>query len=303
VVDLLEDKRQVILYGPPGTGKTFVARALARFLAPDVTHRVTVQFHPTYSYEDFIEGYRPLGGGDEGAVWYDVLPGPLRTLAEEAATTTERCVMVIDEINRGNVAKIFGELYYLLEYRDDDVQLQYGSGPFSLPKNLYLVGTMNTADRSIALLDAALRRRFHFVPFFSDKPPVEGLLRRWLEANGLSDMSDVADLVDLANDLLPDRNLQIGPSHFMRGDLDREWLERIWRYSVMPYIEEQFYDEPERVQEFELERLEARLRSRAAQAAEGDEGASHTDDSLEGASDTEDSDEAPPVLEGMGGAG
>ena len=259
VIELLEDKRQVIFYGPPGTGKTFVARALARFLAPDVERRVTVQFHPSYSYEDFIEGYRPLGGGEKGNVWYDVLPGPVKTLAEEADTTSDPCVMVIDEINRGNVAKIFGELYYLLEYRDDDVQLQYGTGPFRLPPNLYIIGTMNTADRSIALLDAALRRRFHFIEFFPDRPPMKGLLRRWLEANGLKDMMYVADVVDYANALLPDRNLQIGPSYFMRPNLDREWFERIWKYSVMPYIEEQFFDEPERVEEFELDRLEAAL--------------------------------------------
>jgi 5-methylcytosine-specific restriction enzyme B len=288
VIELLEDKRQVIFYGPPGTGKTYVARALSRFLAPDVNQRTTVQFHPSYSYEDFIEGYRPLGGGDKGSVWYDVLPGPLKRLADEAATTTDPCVMVIDEINRGNIAKVFGELYYLLEYRDDEVQLQYGTGPFRLPNNLYVIGTMNTADRSIALLDAALRRRFHFVEFFPDKPPVEGLLRRWLGAHGLSDMSYVADVVDIANTLLPDRNLQIGPSHFMRPGLDREWFERIWRYSVLPYIEEQFFDEPERVQEFELERIEAKLRKPATAGA--------TDDSTESDSGAE----ADPPAQGVG---
>jgi 5-methylcytosine-specific restriction protein B len=285
VVELLEDKRQIIFYGPPGTGKTYVARALAKYLAPDVAHRMTVQFHPSYSYEDFIEGYRPLGGGDEGSVWYDVLPGPLKLIAEEAAGTSDPCVLLIDEINRGNIAKVFGELYYLLEYRDDEVQLQYGTGPFQMPKNLYIVGTMNTADRSIALLDAALRRRFHFVEFFPDKAPLKGLLQRWLTAKGLTDMAYVADVVDLANGLLPDRNLQIGASHFMREGLDREWFERIWHYSVMPYIEEQFFDEPDRVEEFQLERLERKLKKKnesLASAIESEELGAETLSASEG---------------------
>lgn len=99
-------------------------------------------------------------------------------------------------------------------------------------------------------------------------------------------MSYVADVVDLANELLPDRNLQIGPSHCMRTGLDREWFERIWRYSVMPYIEEQFYDEPDRVQEFELTRLEARLERRGQTE-------------VQGATDTDDAEQTPPSTEGM----
>ena len=117
---------------------------------------------------------------------------------------------------------------------------------------------MNTADRSIAILDAALRRRFHFVEFFPDRWPVEGLLRRWLQRHAPA-MLYVADLVDAANRMLPDRHLQIGPSHFMRPALNREWLERIWTHSVLPYIEEQFFDEHDRVEEFALAALEQRV--------------------------------------------
>jgi 5-methylcytosine-specific restriction enzyme B len=251
VIELLEDKRQVIFYGPPGTGKTFVARRLARAQAgPDST--TTVQFHPSYAYEDFVQGYRPIQT-EEDAIAFALKPGPLLKLAEEAAESGKDCVLVIDEINRGNISKVFGELYYLLEYRDDEIELQYGDS-FKLPENLYIIATMNTADRSIALLDAALRRRFHFVPFFPDEPPIEGLLRRWLEQHH-PEMTYVADIVDRANGLLDDRNLQIGPSHFMVDELDEKWLERIWKYSIKPYIEEQFFDEPERMSDFDLESL------------------------------------------------
>jgi MoxR-like ATPase len=251
-VELLRDKRQLILYGPPGTGKTYVARKLAQHIAQDPSRLTVVQFHPSYSYEDFVEGYRPVPSG-HGSVAFELRHGPLRRMAEAADDSEADWCLLIDEINRGNIAKVFGELYYLLEYRDDQVELQYGES-FQLPRNLYVIGTMNTADRSIALLDAALRRRFHFVAFFPDQAPIAGLLRRWLVKKH-PDMEYVADVVDRANALLPDRHLQIGPSHFMTPRLNREWLHKIWRGSVLPYIEEQFFDEPEMVKQFELDRL------------------------------------------------
>ena len=124
-------------------------------------------------------------------------------------------MLVIDELNRGNVAKVFGELYFLLEYRDEAIRLQYGGEPFRLPRNLLFICTMNTADRSIALMDAALRRRFYFAPFFPNEPPIEGLLRRWLDEHAPGMAEHVAGLVDRANELL-DRDAAIGPSYFMR---------------------------------------------------------------------------------------
>jgi 5-methylcytosine-specific restriction protein B len=124
---------------------------------------------------------------------------------------------------------------------------------------------MNTADKSIALLDAALRRRFSFVAFFPDRPPIEGLLRRWLQRNR-SDMVWVADVVDLANRKLDDRHCAIGPSFFMDSKLDEARLQRIWRHEIEPYLEDFFFDSPERVKEFELGRLRQELKSNTALA-------------------------------------
>ena len=259
IVDLLEDKGQVILYGPPGTGKTYLARALAKTLAPDEACGALVQFHPSTSYEDFFEGYRPAGTGDDGGIRYRLTPGPLKRMAERASKSRdEQHVMIIDEINRGNLPRVLGELLFLLEYRDESVQTLYRpEEPFSLPENLWFIGTMNTADRSIALVDAALRRRFHFVPFFPDRGPMAGLLGRWLEHEDEPDW--IGRLVDDANDELKAElegsHLLLGPSHFMRNygssrDEQQEQLRRIWEYNIEPFIEDQFFGDPDRIEHF-----------------------------------------------------
>ncbi|MYA61488.1 MAG: AAA domain-containing protein, partial [Dehalococcoidia bacterium] len=161
----------------------------------------------------------------------------------------------IDEINRGNIAKLFGELYFLLEYRDRDIRLQYSNDTFSMPPNLYIIGTMNTADRSIALVDLALRRRFYFMEFHPDRPPIKGLLHRWLESRSPG-MIWVGDVVDRANELLSDDpHAAIGPSYFMKSGLNEESVDRIWEHSVMPYIEERLFGAVDRLAEFGLDRL------------------------------------------------
>lgn len=265
---LLQDKRQVVFYGPPGTGKTYVAQELAHTLAAGGGSVELVQFHPSYAYEDFVEGYRPasLKGGTPG---FERKEGPLKRIAKAAAAAPEAThVLIIDEINRGNVAKIFGELYFLLEYRTRSITLQYSDDKFSLPENLWLICTMNSADRTIALLDAALRRRFHFVPFFPHEPPVEGLLRRWLQQHR-PELEWVADVVDHANARLDERDLAIGPSHFLRHDLDDEWVRLIWDHSIVPYIQEQFFSEPERWQEFDFDKLVRVARPQRTSEPEG----------------------------------
>lgn len=167
--------------------------------------------------------------------------------------------LLIDEINRGNLAKLFGELYFLLEYRDEPIHMQYQEDDeedFSLPENLYIIGTMNTADRSIALVDLALRRRFHFVEFHPDSEPVKCLLRRWLERQGLHETLGIVKVIERANELLQDdRHAAIGPSYFMKEDLDRKTVKRIWNHSVLPYIEERLFGDEELIREFDFKKL------------------------------------------------
>ena len=268
IVDDLKEKRQVIFYGPPGTGKTYVARAIAQQCRLNGGDFEIVQFHPSYSYEDFVEGFRPKQ--NDGQPGFDLVSGPLLRIAEEARRNSEATfILVIDELNRGNVAKVFGELYFLLEYRDEDVRLQYSAGRagFSLPSNLWFICTMNTADRSIALMDAALRRRFYFAPFFPDEPPIKGLLRRWLIREGQD--TRAADLVDAANAKL-ERDMGIGPSYFMGGGgaLDQPRVERIWKRSVLPYIEEQFFGDSAKLAEFDISRLTRQLAGAATDGLE-----------------------------------
>ena len=279
IVGLLEDKGQVILYGPPGTGKTFLAQRLAEALAPKPEDRTLVQFHPSTSYEDFFEGYRPEEGPD-GQIVYRLTPGPLARMAERAAEYPQRRqVMVIDEINRANLPKVLGELLFLLEYRDKAISTLYRpDGEFELPESLWFIGTMNTADRSIALVDAALRRRFHFVPFFPDRGPTQGLLDRWLEREDQPPW--VGELVAMVNDELTEAlgaDLQLGASHFMKKDYGTEpsaddpVLRRIWRFNIEPFIEDQFFGNQNQIDRFRLERVLTRYGSSRGLDDESDE--------------------------------
>ena len=259
---LLKDKKQVIFQGPPGTGKTYVAQKLAKHLAGWEKRVTLVQFHPSYAYEDFVQGFRPALVGD-GQVGFELRDGPLLRAAERARQEPETDhFLVIDEINRGNIAKVFGELYFLLEYRDEAMSLQYSDNPFSLPANLYIIGTMNTADRSIALVDLALRRRFYFVEFHPDDEPVKSVLHDWLTVKSPG-MEWVADVVKNVNEKLKDdRHAAIGPSYFMKDGLDKKAVERIWKHSVVPYIEECLFGDNEKIAEFDLKKLMAEAESR-----------------------------------------
>ncbi len=243
IIDLLQEKSQVIFYGPPGTGKTYLAQQLATHITSQGGTFTLVQFHPSYAYEDFVEGFRPRQATTgEAGVAFELVPGPLREIARAARDDPDHpYVLIIDEINRANLAKVFGELYFLLEYRDEAISLQYSpTDGFKLPKNLFFIGTMNTADRSIALVDAAMRRRFYFVPFLPSETPVDGLLRRWLAREGLSD--EPAALLDALNLRIDDDEAKVGPSYLMTERVDDpRGLERIWRYAIIPLLEEQFY--------------------------------------------------------------
>ena len=273
---LLDGKAQVIFQGPPGTGKTYLARKLAACLAGNEDRVRLVQFHPSYSYEDFVQGFRPTLKGNQAS--FTRRDGPLVEMAEKAWKARKddpdaKHFLVIDEINRGNLSKILGELYFLLEYRDEGIRLQYSDEtdePFSLPPNLYIIGTMNTADRSIALVDLALRRRFHFVEFHPDKPPIRGLLGRWLEANELDGFRWLERVLQKANEKLADHHAALGPSYFMPKDkkLDSQRVRRIWEHNVLPYIEERLFGQADRLKEFDLDRLRGEVENKnAAQGA------------------------------------
>jgi 5-methylcytosine-specific restriction protein B len=240
---------------------------------------MVVQFHPSMSYEDFFEGYRPRVD-DAGQMTYELRPGPLALMARRAEDSPGvPHVLIIDEINRANLPRVFGELLYLLEYRKKWVRTAYRADePFELPANLYFIGTMNTADRSIAMIDAALRRRFHFIPFAPHEGPLSGVLRRWLKDNG--EPAWVASMVDRVNEqlkvLLRGSHLLIGHSHFMVGGagaskpvvLNDERLRRIWDYGIYPFIEDQLHGKPEKLAGFTWDAVRKAYGPGTASAAE-----------------------------------
>jgi MoxR-like ATPase len=264
-LDLLAARRQIVLYGPPGTGKTWLARRLAAHAFDSDAVRL-VQFHPSYTYEDFVEGYRPVTVG--ATLTYELVDGPLRELSAHAQEHADRPhLLIIDEINRGNLPKIFGELYFLLEYRDEPMRLQYSSDEeFRLPPNLHVIGTMNTADRSIALLDAALRRRFAFIELSPNAEPVRSLLGKWLERHGLD--PEPAALLETLNAMLleadSDADLAIGPSYFMNSAGTSPDLETVWEHDILPLLVERFYGTTRDVAvDFGLDAVQAEVARRA----------------------------------------
>jgi MoxR-like ATPase len=251
--------RQGLFYGPPGTGKTFVAIELAKHLATSESHIEVVQFHSSYSYEDFIEGLRPEVDEASGQLRYVIRPGLFQEFCRRArAAADEAFVLVVDEMNRADLAAVFGELLLLLEYRGDrTVRLPYSQKRFSVPRNVILLGTMNTADRSLALVDFALRRRFNAFPLNPSRDVLAGWADEHPKAEGallLAMFGLVQERVGAENPVSP------GHSYWMVADADAKVAERVWSYQVKPYLAEHWFERPE-----ELDRLDQDMRALIAE--------------------------------------
>lgn len=250
---LLEAKYNVILQGAPGVGKTFAAKRLAYSIMgqKDTSRVAMVQFHQSYSYEDFIQGYRPSREG------FELENGVFYKFCKEAEEDNERpYFFIIDEINRGNLSKILGELMMLIEKdkRGEKIKLLYSNEWFTVPQNVRIIGMMNTADRSLALMDYALRRRFaffDFTPAFSS----EGFKNYMAEKNSSKLEKLVAVIETLNNVISSDESLgdgfRIGHSYFCTDDeITDEWLKSVVEYEVIPLIREYWFDEPTKVRDW-----------------------------------------------------
>jgi len=270
IKSILDRKGQVILYGPPGTGKTYWARIAARELAArkvykrpydllDAGERGEVDgvpgkegfvractFHPAYGYEDFLEGYRPKATA--GALAFERRNGLFKRLCADAAKAPDKAYfLLVDEINRGDIPRIFGELLTLLEMdkRGMVVNLPTSGDPFSVPSNVFVIGTMNTADRSIALLDTALRRRFGFVELMPDYDLLQELVLDSFPVGEWLKLLNASIRKRLGND---GRNLQIGHAYFLHNGKpipDAGTFAKVLQEDVIPLLEEYFYDAPD----------------------------------------------------------
>lgn len=247
LAEVLHRKKNVILQGAPGVGKTYAARRLAWSMLgrKDKDHIELVQFHQSYSYEDFVMGYKPAGNS------FELKYGVFYRFCQKADNQpNEDFFFIIDEINRGNISRIFGELLMLIErdYRGTTTTLAYNGKPFSVPKNLYIIGMMNTADRSLAMIDYALRRRFSFFemdPGFDS----DGFIRYQQKLNDATFDALVSRVKELNRAISADRSLGkgfcIGHSYFCNQDVCTEqWMRAIVEYDILPMLREYWFDEP-----------------------------------------------------------
>ena len=252
LVSVLRRKKNIVLQGAPGVGKTYCAKRLAYSMMgeKDENRIEFVQFHQNYCYEDFIMGYKPSGDG------FELKHGIFYNFCKKAAGDSDNeYFFIIDEINRGNMSKIFGELLMLIEadYRGDSLKLAYEDIPFTVPKNLYIIGMMNTADRSLAMIDYALRRRFSF---FDMEPGFEtegfkAYKAKVREAIG-SDLFDtlIYKVIDLNKEIEDDKSLGkgfcIGHSYFCNKYTKKcttKWMQEIVEFDILPMLREYWFDD------------------------------------------------------------
>lgn len=246
LVNVLRNKKNIILQGAPGVGKTFAARRLAWSMMgeKDDSRIEFVQFHQNYSYEDFMMGYKPVEDG------FELKYGIFYRFCQKAANQPDKeFFFIIDEINRGNMSKIFGELLMLIEkdYRGTKMTLAYNGLPFSVPKNLYIIGMMNTADRSLAMIDYALRRRFSFFeiePGFDSQGFIS--YQNGLNSETLDEL--ISKVKELNRKIAADKSLGrgfcIGHSYFCGRDVcTDEWLHSVVDYDILPMLSEYWFDD------------------------------------------------------------
>ena len=247
---LLRLKKNIILQGAPGVGKTFTAKRLAFSMIgyKDIEQVEMVQFHQNYSYEDFIMGYKPTEDGG-----FTLRPGIFYNFCKKAKCNQEKdYFFIIDEINRGNLSKVFGELLMLIEnsYRGKNIKLAYSGEDFCVPKNVYIIGMMNTADRSLAMIDYALRRRFSFVdiePGFD----TEGFKQYQADLHHETFDKVIEAIKQLNSMIAADDSLGpgfcIGHSYFCEQKaVTQEWLENVVNYDIAPMLKEYWFDDPQK---------------------------------------------------------
>ena len=249
--ETLELKKNIIIQGAPGVGKTFSAKRLAYSIMGEIDEKRIgfVQFHQNYSYEDFVMGFKPNANGG-----FDLQHGIFYKFCTKAANDPNReYFFIIDEINRGNLSKIFGELLMLIEnnYRGDKITLAYNEEQFAVPKNLYIIGMMNTADRSLAMIDYALRRRFSF---YSMKPGFDSngfkLYQKALNSTKFNHL--IEKVKELNKAIVEDDSLgsgfEIGHSYFCnQKSINNAWLRLVVNYDIIPMLEEYWFDNKDRV--------------------------------------------------------
>jgi 5-methylcytosine-specific restriction protein B len=236
----IKRKKQIIFAGSPGTGKTFIAQKFAKYLtSAQDGYFDLVQFHPSYTYEDFMQGLKPEI--KDGNLTYNYAEGRFIRFCEKAQTEYQDipCVFIIDEINRANISQVFGELMYLLEYRNEKLTLSSGK-TLTIPDNVLIIGTMNTADRSIALIDHALRRRFAFIKI---TPNYQSLRNKFQDSDfPIEKLITVLEgLNQKICEVMGSNDYELGTSFFMTDNLSEE-IENIWQTEVEPYLEEYFFD-------------------------------------------------------------